>query len=119
MKPSIGYQEACDLVLSAPDTETAFDDYAALLAAYRANGFAAIDGTPREGLETRQNLGWTPFDGFCDSLVLALRTAHAHGCTIEHLADLFEIVRPSDAYQALCVVEDAAIILDRVEAPAE
>lgn len=119
MKPFISYDEACQLVLAAPDTEAAFDDYAALIAAYRANGGLALDGSPRESLDTRVHLGWTPFDGFCDSLVLALRTASAHGCTIDHLADLFEMVRPADAYQALCVVEDAAIILDRVEAPSE
>jgi hypothetical protein len=108
------YRDACQLVLSACDREIAFEDYAALVGAYRANGDYRIDGTPREDLEARHFLGWTPFNEGVDHLVMLIRTADVEGIDAHQLADLFEIVRPDSLYQALCVLEDALVILDRI-----
>lgn len=119
MKVSEEYRSACELVLAAYDRDVAFDDYAALVRAFRAHTDYRIDGADRSGIETRVYLGWTPFDEGAQHLVTMLQTAVAEEISLDQLADLFEIVQPISLLEALCILEDAVVILDRVQEPAE
>jgi hypothetical protein len=119
MKVSAEYKSACKLVLEACDCDVAFDDYAAMVRAFRAHTDYRIDGADRSETESRVFIGWTPFDEGSQHLVTMLLTASGAGLTVDQLADLFDIVQPISLLEALCVVEDAIVILDRVEAPAE
>lgn len=112
------YWKVCELVLKAPDVETAFEDYAALLKTCVTDSRFRIDGTPREGLEWRTEMGVSsdhllaPKDQG-EFLAFALMCASHYGITLPQLIDLFDATRPRSGVQALCVVEDAICILER------
>jgi hypothetical protein len=113
------YRAAVALVLTAPDTEAAFDDYAALIKAYRANEAFRIDGKRRDETEWRREMDVNPFEVDGYYLSLALTLAEHEGLTLAQVADLFGDVPPDSGEQALCIVEDALCILDRVPKPAD
>jgi hypothetical protein len=109
------YKAGCALVMGATSREAAFDDYASLIAAYRANGFARIDGAKRDDLEYRVEMDVSPFESSGGYLAHALRCASIAGLTLDHLIDLFEQTEPDSGEQALCIVEDALCILAAIE----
>ena len=114
-KPRDEYKAACELVLSAPNRDAAFDDYAATIKAFRANGYCRIDGVKRDDLEWRQEMRVCEFEDDSAFFAYAIYCASHHGINIDQLADLFDCVPPDSGRQALCIVEDAVCILETIE----
>ena len=105
------YKEACRLVMAATDRVMAFDDYVQVVDAFGINAGFTVDGATRSSLEHRNN----PFGEWAAEqlLGLALSLADQHGVTLAQLSTFFFHCGPLTAHQALCVVEDAVIILNQ------
>lgn len=112
------YWAACKLVLSAPSREAAFEDYAATIKAFRANGMFRIDGVLRENLEWRVEMNVCPVDFDGVFYAHAILCASHGGVTMEQLAGLFEMAPPDSGEQALCILEDALCIIEKIEVDA-
>lgn len=114
MKLEFGYDEARALVLNAPDRETAFDDYAALIATYRANGWETITGQRRSQTDFRRNWGVSEKSHGGEHLAAVMLMAEDYGITLAQLSTLFLDVKVDSTYQALCVVEDAIALIEHI-----
>lgn len=108
----VEHRKACDLVMRGQDREMAFEDYALLISAFGVNGHFAVDGSLRSEYDHRQN----PFGDYAgdEFLSVALTLADDAGIGMNQLASFFYHSGPETGCQALCMVEDAIVIMNHI-----
>lgn len=102
-------------VMASPTRKVAFDRYFLLCQTFGPMHDKTLWMESRSSTDWRSQMGHTKDAEPADHLWLAMLIADDDGISLKQLADLFSETYPKSAYDALCIVEDAARIINAFE----